>query len=67
MSCVTKNKISSRDIPEINFPDFPECDRWEELNDNDIKISSDWFIELAKFKIEYEGRREEYNELKDRN
>lgn len=64
-SCATKTEVVY-DVPEIDFPDFPECDRWEALDVENIKISSDWFVALAKFKTRYEGKRKEYYALETR-
>lgn len=64
-SCETTKIQVIREIPEIDFPDFPECDGYEVIDDDTVEISSDWFIELAKFKIDYESTAEEYNRLKE--
>lgn len=61
-SCATKIKNEIKYVmPEYNLPDFPVCNDFRVLNDNEVVIDADFFISLAKFKNEYEEYCEWYS------
>lgn len=69
ISCTTtKKEIEYRYyIPEIDWPEFPKYVEGEDEVDfekNTVKVSLEWFIDLAEFKLEYIGLQQYVQEIR---
>lgn len=62
-SCKTTKVEIKREILDLDFPSFPLIDAEYLEDENKVKIPLDDFIELAKFKVDYDGLKEYYEKV----
>ena len=53
-------------VPELVFPIFPGKAEWAERNlkERTITIPEDWYVQIDKFRINYECLEADYNSIK---
>lgn len=53
-------------VPELDFPEFPICEKAQLEEDETVKIDLDFFIGLAEFKIDYQALINYYTKMKEK-